>query len=310
MMQVCIPDDSPSILAGSEAWTLLQSFAEVAYFDTLPGSESTLIERIGTAPAVLNIRSSSRFTERVFASCPTLRLLSIWGTGTDHVDLAAAERYGVKVANTPGVSAISIAEHALALLLAVARQIPAMDSSTRGGEWRRGHFVQLYGKTCGIIGYGAIGREFARIAAGIGMRVTVWTMNPDRYPGVEFIPIDELCANSDVISVHLRLSPETTGFLGPAAFSLMKRNAILINTARGAIVDEPALIEALTRGRIAGAGLDVFATEPLPVDHPITDLSNVVISPHCAGITPEAVAAGLRMAVENLMAPAPSRSRL
>src|SRR5262249_23064384 len=173
MIQVCVPDDSPSVLAGSEAWALLKSFADVDYFDTLPGSEAALIERIGTAPAVLHIRSSSRFTERVFAACPTLRLLSIWGTGTDHVDLAAAERRGVKVANTPGVSAISIAEHALALLLAVARQIPAMDASTRGGEWRRGHFVQLYGKICGIIGYGAIGREFARLAAGIGMRVIV-----------------------------------------------------------------------------------------------------------------------------------------
>src|SRR5262249_54462368 len=187
MIQVCVPDDSPSVLAGSEAWTLLQSFAEVAYFDTLPGSESTLIERIGTAPAVLNIRSSSRFTERVFAACPTLRLLSIWGTGTDHVDLAAAERYGVKVANTPGVSAISIAEHALALLLAVARQTPAMDASTRAGEWRRGHFVQLYGKTCGIIGDGANGPELARVATGIGMRVVGWAGDPDRHHRVALV---------------------------------------------------------------------------------------------------------------------------
>jgi D-3-phosphoglycerate dehydrogenase len=300
MMRVCIPDDSPSVFAGSEAWTLLKTFAEVSYFDSLPGDETTLIKRIGAATAVLNIRSSTRFSERVFAACPSLRLVSVWGTGTDHVDLAAAQRYGVKVANTPGVSAISIAEHALALLLAVARQIPAMDASTRRGEWRRGHLVQLHGKTCGIIGYGAIGREFARIASGIGMRVIAWTMNPDRYPDVDFVPIDELCATSDVISIHLRLSPETTGLIGAAALSLMKRSAILINTARGAIVDEAALMQAISSGQIAGAGLDVFAVEPLPVDHPITDLGSVVITPHCAGITPEALAAGLRMAVENL----------
>jgi D-3-phosphoglycerate dehydrogenase len=299
-MRVCIPDDSPSVFAGSEAWPLLKTFAEVSYFDSLPGDETTLIERIYGAEAVLNIRSSSRFTERVFAACPSLRLVSIWGTGTDHVDLAAAQLYGVKIANTPGVSAISIAEHALALLLAVARQIPAMDASARRGEWRRGHLVQLHGKVCGIIGYGAIGREFARIASGIGMRVIAWTMNPDRYPGVEFVPIDQLCAASDVISIHLRLSPATTGLIGAAAFSLMKPSAILINTARGAIVDERALIQAISAGQIAGAGLDVFAVEPLPPDHPIMDLNNVVITPHCAGITPEAVAAGLRMAVENL----------
>jgi D-3-phosphoglycerate dehydrogenase len=229
-----------------------------------------------------------------------MRLLSVWGTGTDHVDLAAAARHGVVVTNTPGVSAISIAEHALALLMAVARHIPAIDSATRQGAWQRGQFVQLHGKMCGIVGYGAIGREFARIASGIGMRVIAWTLHPERYTGVTFVPLDELYATSDVISLHLRLSPETTAFVGAPQFARMKTSAILINTARGAIVDESALIDALSSGRIAGAGLDVFTTEPLPPAHPITDLPNVVISPHCAGVTPEALEAGLQMAVDNI----------
>jgi D-3-phosphoglycerate dehydrogenase / 2-oxoglutarate reductase len=300
MIRVSIPDDSPSVFANSPAHAALQSFAEILHFDTLPGSETALIDRIRRADAVLNIRSSTRFSESVFAACPSLRLVSIWGTGTDHVDLAAAERHGVRVANTPGVSAISIAEHALALLLSVVRQIPAMDASTRRSEWPRGRFVQLRGKTCGILGYGAIGREFARIAAGLGMRVIAWTMHPERYPGVPFVALEEIYAASDVISIHLRLSEQTTGFIGAPQFARMKRSAILINTARGAIVDESSLMEALCSGRIAGAGLDVFTTEPLPPDHPITDLGNVVLTPHCAGITPEALDAGLRMAVENL----------
>ena len=300
MTRISIPDDSPVVLATSAVFPALQSRAELDYYDTLPGTEDVLIERIGAAETVLNIRSSSRFTERVFAACPGLRLLSVWGTGTDHVDLVNAAQHGVTVTNTPGVSARSIAEHALALLFAVARRIPEMDAATRLGLWPRGRSVELYGKTCGVIGYGAIGRQFARLAAALGMRVIVWTMHPARYTDVEFVELDELYGTSDVVSVHLRLSAETKSFVGAEQFALMKPGAILINTARGAIVDEQALIEALGNGRIAGAGLDVFTVEPLPPRHPLTRLGNVVLTPHCAGITPEALEAGLKMAVDNI----------
>lgn len=301
-MKISIPDDAPPVLATSAVWPELAARAELDYYDTLPGSEERLTERIGSTELVLNIRSSSRFSARVFDACPVLRLVSLWGTGTDHVDLAAAARHGITITNTPGVSAVSIAEHALALLLAVARRIPQVDAATRRGEWARGQSVELRGKTCGIIGLGAIGTEFARIAAGIGMRVIAWTMHPRPVAGVELVELDELYRTSDVVSVHLRLSAETVGFIGAPQFALMKKSAILINTARGAIVDEASMIEALTSGRIAGAGLDVFSTEPLPAGHPITQLKNVAITPHCAGVTPEALEAGLRMAVENIWA--------
>jgi D-3-phosphoglycerate dehydrogenase len=301
-MRISIPDDAPPVLAPSAAWAGLASKAALDYHDTLPGSEERLIERIGDAEVVLNIRSSSKFSNRLFDACPQLRLLSVWGTGTDHIDLSAAARHGVTVTNTPGVSAVSIAEHALALLLATARQIPQIDGSTRRGEWARGQSIELHGKTCGIIGLGAIGRQFARLAGAIGMRVIAWTMHPKPLAGVDLVELDELYRTSDVVSLHLRLSPETTGFLGAAQFAVMKRGAILINTARGAIVDERAMIDALTEGRLRGAGLDVFSTEPLPEGHPLTRLSNVVMTPHCAGITPEALEAGLRMAVENIWA--------
>ena len=288
------------MLRPSLAWPGLADRAEIAYWDSLPGSEETLIDRIGAAPAVLNIRSSSRFTEGVFAALPELRILSVWGTGTDHVDLAAAARHAVTVTNTPGVSAVSIAEHTLALLLAVARQIPPVDAATRRGEWAKGQSVQLRGKTCGVIGLGAIGREFARLAAALGMRVLGWTMHARQIPGVEMVEPDELYRASDVISLHLRLSSETENFLGQRQFALLKRTAIVLNTARGGLVEEAALVDALAGGRLAGAGLDVFAREPLPAGHPLTRLPNVVLTPHCAGITPEALEAGLRMAVENI----------
>ena len=301
-MKISIPDDAPPVLAPSAAWHTLAERAELDYHDTLPGSEERLIERIAPYELVVNIRSSSKFSARVFDACPRLRLVSLWGTGTDHVDLPAAARHGVTITNTPGVSAISIAEHALALLFAVARRIPQVDASTRRGEWARGQSVELRGKTCGIVGLGAIGSEFGRLAAAIGMRVIAWTMHPRPFPGVTLVELDELYRASDVISLHLRLSPETVGFVGAPQFARMKKNAILINTARGAIVDESALIEALATGRIAGAGLDVFSTEPLPAGHPITKLPNVALTPHCAGVTPEALEAGLRMAVENIWA--------
>jgi D-3-phosphoglycerate dehydrogenase len=272
----------------------------VEYYGSLPGSEARLIERIGGAEIVINIRSSSRFTEQVFRCCPKLRLLSLWGTGTDNVDLEAAARHGITVTNTPGVAAASIAEHSLALLLAVARRIPRADAETRQGLWPRGGGVQMHGKTLGVIGLGAIGRRFARLGAAVGMRVIAWTMHPDPSLGFDLTPLDELYRTSDAISLHLRLSARTRGFVGREQFALMKPGAILINTARGPIVDEAALLEALRSDRIAGAGLDVFDTEPLPAGHPLAALPNVVLTPHCAGITPEALEAGLRMAVENV----------
>jgi D-3-phosphoglycerate dehydrogenase len=302
MTKIVIPDDSPSVLATSAVFPALKARAEVEHFDTLPFSDEALIDRIRHAEVVINIRASTKFTARVFQACRKLRLLSVWGTGIDHVDLPAASRFGVTVTNTPGVSAVSIAEHAMALMFAVARHIPQIDHSTRAGTWERGHFVELRGKTCGVIGYGAIGREFARLAGGVGMKVLLWTMHPERYPDVAFTDLFEIFATSDVISLHLRLSPDTQNFVGLQQFGMMKPNAILINTARGAIVDERAMVAALVNHRIAGAGLDVYASEPVARDHPLNVLGNVVLTPHCAGATPEALEAGLAMAAENIWA--------
>jgi phosphoglycerate dehydrogenase-like enzyme len=300
MPRVVVPDDWPPVLAASAGFPKLRELADVRYFDTLPGSEAVLIERIRDADAVINIRSTSRFTDEVFRQCPRLRLVSLWGTGTDNVDLAAAAKHGVTITNTPGVSAFSVAEHALALMLAAARAIPAQDAAVRDGAWPRGQGIELRGKTLGIVGLGAIGRRFAELGGAIGMRVVAWTMHPNAALGIELLEFDHLLRSSDVVSVHLRLSPQTVGIIGPREFALMKPTALLINTARGAIVDEAALVAALSTKRIAAAGLDVFATEPLPPGHPLTKLSNAVLTPHSAGITPEALEAGLQMAIENV----------
>ena len=299
--KIVVPDDCPSVLAASPAFrSLQQELAGIEYFDTLPGSAQGLIERIRDADVVINIRSSSPFSAEVFENCPRLQLVSLWGTGTDNIDLAAAARHGVTITNTPAVSAFSVAEHALTLMLAAARRIPAQHQAVLDGKWPRGGGIELREKTLGIVGLGAIGRRFAELGQGIGMRVIAWTMHPRPEPGVAMVEFEPLLQQSDVVSLHLRLSDQTKGLIGKRQFSLMKPGAILVNTARGAIVDEAALIEALSSKRIAAAALDVFATEPLPSGHPLTSLDNVVLTPHCAGITPEALEAGLRLAVENV----------
>jgi phosphoglycerate dehydrogenase-like enzyme len=295
---IYIPDDAPVVMANSAAYAALQERADVRYWDTLPGPE--LVERIKDAEIVINIRSSCRFTAGIFDACPRLKLLSIWGTGTDHVDLAAAARHGVTITNTPGVAAIAIAEHCLMLMLAVARRIIDTDRAVRQGHWPRAQVAQMHGKTLGVIGLGAIGRQFARLGQAIGMNVITWTMNPKPELGFEHVKLDELYRRSDVVSLHLRLSEQTTGMVGREQFQMMKPSAIFINTARGPIVDEFAMLEALVSARIAGAGLDVFTVEPLPADSPIKGLPNVVLTPHSAGITPETLEAGLAMSIDNV----------
>lgn len=299
MARIAIPDDAPPVMASCAAYPAFAARHQVRYFATLPGDE--LIERCRGAEAVINIRSSCRFTDAVFAACPELRLISIWGTGTDNIDLEAARRRGVTVTNTPGVSAPSIAEHTLALMFAVARKVPELDREVRAGKWPRGSMMQLTGKTLGVIGLGAIGQRVARLGLGIGMRVLCWTMHP-RDLGFEMAPLERVLAEADVLTLHLRLSDQTRGFLGERQLAAMKDGALLINTARGPIVDEQALIAALRSGKLRGAGLDVFDVEPLPAGHALTTLDNVVLSPHCAGITPEVLEAGLSLSLSNVEA--------
>jgi len=296
---IVIPDDAPPVLSRSDAVAQLRD-CEHRVYPTLPANSRELVARIAGADAVINIRASTRFTADVLAGCPQLRLISIWGTGTDHVDLDAAKTRGIAVTNTPSVSAVAVAEHTLSLIFAVARQTVNVDRAVRGGEWPRAMGQQLHGKTLGVIGTGAIGREVARLAGGIGMNVISWSFNQRGDPAR--VTLDDLFRRADVVSVHVRQSPETLGLIGAEHFAMMKPGAIFINTARGGIVVEQDLVDTLQRQRIAGAGLDVFETEPLPSDSPLRLVPNVVLTPHAAGITREATEAGLAMAIGNVLA--------
>jgi phosphoglycerate dehydrogenase-like enzyme len=252
MPRIVIPDDEPAVMSPSTAFRRLAG-RDVRVHRTRPSSPAELAERIGDSEIVINIRSTSRFTAEVLEQSPRLRLISIWGTGTDHVDLATARRRGIRVTNTPGVAAIAVAEHTLALMMAVAKRTVEVDGQVRQGRWPRAMVTQLRGKTLGLIGTGAIGREVARLGASIGMRVIAWTFHPAG-DGVEWVSFEEVFRQSDVVSVHVRLSTDTAALIGREHFERMKPEAILINTARGGIVRESDLVDALLAHRIAGAG--------------------------------------------------------
>jgi D-3-phosphoglycerate dehydrogenase len=306
-MRIVVPDDFPAVFTGSTAEARLRSLGDVSIFTERGADDAVeLARRIGNADVVVNIRAHAHFTDGVLEACPSLRLISIWGTGTDNVDLDACRARGITVTNTPGVNAHAVAEHTMALMLAVARHIPALDRGVRDGTWPRGQIEQLEGKTIGIVGLGAIGRRVATLARAFGMRVLAWTATSDggraASVGAELTPLNDLLGASDFVTLHLRLSPATENLLGAQRLALMKPSAYVINTARGGLVDRAALVDALAGKRIAGAALDVFHDEPLPAGDPLGALPNVVLTPHNAGMTREVIAAGLQMAVANVEA--------
>ena len=306
MARVVVPDDFPPILSGTEPLRRLEKVAELKVYTEKASSEKELVQRLQGAEVVINIRAYSKFTDGVLQACPSLKVIAVLGIGTDNIDLSAASRRGIKVSNTPGYSAIAVAEHTLALMLAAARKIPQHEQELRGGRWARLPMTQLHGKTLGLVGFGNIGRQTASLAKGIGMKVWAWTLHPSleraEESGIQFVGLDPLLSAADVISIHLRASEETRHLIDRQAFQKMKPSCILVNTARASIIDTAALIEALRTGRLAAAALDVYDQEPLPPTDPLLSLSNVVLSPHNSGMTPEAIERGNEMVVDNVIA--------
>ena len=221
--------------------------------------------------------------------CKGLKHVVFLGTGArSYMNPEELAELGITVHLIKGYGDTAVAECAIALMWEAARGLSKMDRGIRAGNWLRDDGMQLTGKTLGLIGFGGIAAEVARIALGSGMRVIAWNRSPKKFPKVEFVEYEELLTDSDVISIHLLLNDETRGLVSRACFEAMKPGAILINTARGAIVDEEAMIDALKSGQLRHAGLDVFNIEPLPKDHPLTKLRNVTLSAHSAFRTPEA----------------------
>lgn len=231
--------------------------------------------------------------------CTGLRDVVFLGTGArSYMDPEALAELGIRVHTIKGYGDTAVAEHTVALLFAAARGVAAMDRGVRAGGWPRTEGVQLLGKTLGLIGYGGIGAEVARIARGVGMRVLAWNRTPHEAEGVAFVALDRLLAESHAVSLHLLLTDETRGFLSAERLARMRPGAILVNTARGALVDEAAMLDALACGRLGHAALDVFGQEPLPPGHPLGRLERVTLSAHSAFHTPEAWETLLRRALD------------
>lgn len=221
--------------------------------------------------------------------CKGLKHVVFLGTGArSYMNPEELAEIGIEVHIIKGYGDTAVAECAFALMWASAKGFARMDREMRAGNWLRSDAVQLTGKTLGLIGFGGIAAEVARLAQGAGMEVIAWNRSAKSYPGVRFMELDEVLAQSHVVSMHLLLTDETRGIISRERINAMRDGAILVNTARGALVDEEAMIDALKSGKLGHAGLDVFVTEPMPKDHPLTKLDNVTLSAHSAFRTPEA----------------------
>ena len=295
-------DDIHHAYEGTSGVRRLREHAEVQIF-TAPFGDAGALR--GFDALVAN-RERTRFTRDLLERLPDLRIIAQTGNHAHHIDLAAAAERNIVVAKASGGFSVGAAELAIGLAIALMRQIPASHEAIKRGEWPAPATRVLHGKTLGIVGLGRVGQHVARLGAAFGMRVVAWsprlTDATAKAANVECWTLERLLQESDVVSIHAALTSESRGLLDARRIALMKSSAYLVNTARGAIVDQVALVEALTEKRIAGAGLDVFDEEPLRAAHPLTRLSNVVLTPHIGWPTDEGYARFSEAASDVLLA--------
>lgn len=245
------------------------------------------------------INDASYFNEETLKRCTGLKHIVFLGTGAaSFVDLAAAAKVGIKVSTISGYGDTTVAEHGMGLVFAAARHIGTMHAMVRNGGWRPMQGMELRGKTIGIVGLGGIGREMARMASGIGLKVVAWNRSPRPDAKVPMVDIDELLKQSDIISLHLGLNDQTRGFLDRAKLQKAKKGVIVVNTARAGVVDEPALIDLLKSGHVGHYATDVFAKEPVDPNEPLLKLDNVTLTAHAGYNTPEAAMTMYRRAID------------
>lgn len=299
--------DGYTVNPGDNPWQPLAELGELTVHDR--SDPSQIVARAHGAEIVIVNKAS--LDRAAFEALPELRGVGVLATGVNSVDLAAASARGVPVCNVPSYSTASVVQHTIALLLELCHRVGLHDESVHAGDWQRSDdfsywktpLLELEGKLLGIVGYGAIGRRVADVARALGMRVCVARLSPERSgsePSVPRIPLDELFATADVISLHCPLTPETAKLVSGARLALVKRSALLLNTARGGLIDEVALRAALEEGRLAGAAVDVLSSEPPSPDNPLLGVRNCVITPHVAWTSLSARRRLLAVTVDNV----------
>ena len=305
MLKVAVLDDYQGVALEMADWASLGSEVTVRVFRDHLREENAIVERLGEFEVVAAMRERTPFPRSILDHLPQLRLLVTTGMRNASIDLEAATNLGIVVCGTGGVG-YPTAELTWGLILSLVRHIAREDSTTRQGHWQTTMGIGLQGKVLGVIGLGYLGSQVATIGNAFGMSVIAWSQNLTaeraQERGATLVSKEELLSRSDVISVHLVLSPRTRGLIGAQELRMMKPTAYLVNTSRGPIVEETALIEALQGGAIAGAALDVFDEEPLPSDHPFLRLENTVLTPHVGYVTLETYQVFYRDVVEDIRA--------
>ncbi len=305
-MQAAILDDYQSVALQFGDWDAVRALAEVVAFADHLADEAALADRLHDVAIVVAMRERTPFTRALFERLPNLRLLVTTGMRNASIDLDAARDAGVTVCGTGGLG-YPTAELTWGLILALLRHIPAEHAATQAGEWQISLGEGLQGKTLGVIGLGRLGRQVATVGRAFGMDVVAWSQNltgerTDELGVTLAAGKEDLLQQSDIATIHLQLSDRTRGLIGAAELDQMPRSAYLINTSRGPIVDEPALVAALRSHAIAGAALDVFDQEPLPAAHPLLGLDNVVLTPHVGYVTKESYEVFFNEAVDDVLA--------
>ncbi len=302
-MRVTVLDDYQHAFQSTSAIKRLQQHADVQIVTEKLPSQDAIVGALAGSRAVIPIRERTKFDASLLKALPDLEFISQTGNHVYHVDMEAATQAGIIVAMAPGGN--STTELAFGLMLAMMRRIPQSDAAMRRGEWPLVLGYVLKGKTLGILGLGKIGTEVAAIARAFGMKVIAWgpTLTAERASQSQatYMGLEDVLRNADVISIHLKLSDQSKNLLNEERLGLMKKTAYLVNTARGAIVDEQALVRALKEGAIAGAALDVFVEEPMPANHPLLKLTNVVLTPHLGWPTDSGFEGFAENAVTNIL---------
>ncbi|MBK3510952.1 MULTISPECIES: D-2-hydroxyacid dehydrogenase family protein [unclassified Pseudomonas] len=282
-VQIAVIDDWQDVASGVVDWSVLQSVGQVHFLHDYPADTALMIERLKGFEVICVMRERSTFDKALLEGLPRLKLLVTGGMRNAAIDIAAAKALGIQVCGTDSYKQAA-PELTWALIMASTRNLLVEANAVRDGGWQVGLGGDLYGKTLGILGLGSIGQKVAQFAQVFGMRVIAWSENltPERAAesGVTWVSKRELFEQADILTVHLVLSDRSRGLVDAQALGWMKPTARLVNTARGPIVDEQALVQALSTGRLAGAALDVYSQEPLPAEHPFRRLPNVLATPH------------------------------
>ena len=305
MIRIAILDDYQNTARDCADWNAIPGDPEIVAFDQHLAGEDAVAEALADFDILVAMRERTPFPASLFPRLPKLRLLVTTGMRNLAIDMEAARASGVPVCGT-ALLPYAAFEHAWALILALAKHIPSADRLMRDGGWQAGVSDGLHGKTLGVLGLGKLGAKVARVAHAFDMRVIAWSQNLTHQRAAECgatrVEKDALFRESDILTIHMVLSDRTRALVGKRELALMKPTAMLVNTSRGPIVDEAALVEALGAGTIAGAGLDVFDHEPLPVDHPLRSIPNTVLTGHTGYVMQENYALGYTQAVEDIQA--------